>query len=62
MTMCSMARDYMRNTRKESNKGKQCIKVPFPRVCTPEICGIMSCGHAEGIESTIKHSFRREEK
>ena len=32
---------------KESNAGKQCVKVPFNRACTPDVCGILSCEHSE---------------
>ena len=37
------------------NEEKQCIKVPFPRRCTPKICGILSCEYAEDVET-----FKRE--
>ena len=30
-------------SKEETHAGKQCIKVPFPRACTPKICGIMTC-------------------
>ena len=37
------------------NEGKQCVKVPFPRRCTPKSCGILSCEYAEDVEM-----FKRE--
>ena len=40
---------------KESNAGKQCIMVQFPRSCTPKICGLLFCKHAEDVET-----FKRE--
>jgi len=32
---------------KESNAGKQCIMVQFPRQCTPDICSLLFCEHVE---------------
>jgi len=46
--------------KRTSNSGKQCIKVSFNRNCTPDVCGILTCEHAEGVEtmSVIKHKKR----
>lgn len=41
---------------KESHKGKQCIKIPFPRKCDPTICGILSCDHIEYEEGLPKEA------
>ena len=47
--------------KRTSNSGKQCIKVSFNRNCTPDVCGILTCEHAEGVEtmSVIKHKLRK---
>ena len=55
------AREYHESRKSDikrtSNSGKQCIKVSFNRNCTPDVCGILTCEHAEGVEtmSVIKH-------
>ena len=48
------------DTKRTSNEGKQCIKATFERRCTPKICGIITCEHAEEFESIVKHRRRIE--
>ena len=37
---------------KESHKGKHCIKIAYA-FCTPKVCGLMNCEHAEDVPPTL---------
>jgi len=42
-----------------TNKGKQCIKIPYNRSCTPKVCGLLNCEHAENVDGMTGDEVER---